>query len=144
MDEAFRNTGAFLMGRRMFDGGERPWGDDPPFHAPVFVVTHEARDDLVKDGGTTFLFVTSGVEDAVRQARAAAGEQDVSVTGGASIIQQLIEARLLDEVQVHVVPVLLGDGRRLFDGLVTGQVELECTRAIQSPSVTHLRYRVVK
>jgi dihydrofolate reductase len=140
LDEAFRNTGAFVMGRRMFDHAEGPWGDDPPFHAPVFVLTHRDREPLVKEGGTTFTFVTDGVESAVEQARAAAGEKDVSVAGGASAIQQCLGADLLDELQVHLVPVLLGEGVRLFDQL--DDIELEVTRVIESPGVTHLRFNV--
>lgn len=144
LDESFRNTGAVVMGRRMFDVGEGPWGDNPPFHMPVFVVTHDAREELVKEGGTTFSFVTDGIESALQQAKAAAGDKDVSVAGGANIIQQYLSAGLLDEIQIHLVPVLLGEGRRLFDHLGTDQMELELTRLIESPGVTHLRFRVAK
>ena len=141
LDESLRNTGAFVIGRRMFDFGEGPWGDNPPFHLPVFVVTHDARASLVKEGGTTFTFVTGGIESALEQARAAAGDKDVSVSGGANVIQQLVTAGLLDEIQLHIAPVLLGDGRRLFDGFDTGTIELERLRVVDSPSVTHLQYR---
>jgi dihydrofolate reductase len=144
-------TGAVVMGRRMFSGGEGPWeddpnadgwwGDDPPFHVPVFVLTHHARETVTKQGGTSFIFVTEGIEAALEQARAAAEEKDVSLGGGASVIQQYLKAGLLDELQVHVAPVLLGDGTLLFDRLETGPVELEATRVIASPSVTHLRYQ---
>ncbi len=144
LDEAFRNTGAVVMGRRMFNLGEGPWGDNPPFHMPVFVVTHDARETVVKEGGTTFTFVTDGIERALKQAKTAAGDKDVSVAGGANIVQQYIKAGLLDEIQIHLVPVLLGVGRRLFDHLGTEQIELESTRVIESPGVTHLRFRVVK
>lgn len=102
LDEAFRNTGAFVMGRRMFDVGEVPWGDNPPFRLPVFVVTHDAREKLVKEGWTTFTFVTDGIESALEQASAAAGGRDVSVSGGANIVQQFIKAGLLDELQIHM------------------------------------------
>jgi dihydrofolate reductase len=140
MEEAIQNVGAVLMGRRMFDHGEEPWGDEPPFRVPVFVVTHRASEPLEKKGGTTFTFVTDGIESASEQAQAAAGEKDVSVAGGASVIQQLIEARLLDELQIHVVPVLLGGGVRLFDNV--SPRELELTRVIDSPGVTHMKFRV--
>ncbi len=139
LDEAFENTGAFVMGRRMFDLAEGRWGDDPPFHAPVFVLTHKAQEPLVKEGGTTFTFVTDGVESAVEQARAAAGGGDVSVPGGANAIQQCLKAGLLDELQVHLVPVLLGDGVRLFAQL--DGIELVIARVIESPGVTHLRFQ---
>jgi len=139
LDEAFRNVGAFVMGRRMFNHGEKPWGDNPPFHMPVFVVTHKPKRMLTKEGGTTFTFVTNGIEGALEQARAAAGSKDVSVAGGANIVQQFLKARLLDEIQIHLVPLLLGGGRRLFEHL--SETELVPTRVIESPSVTHLKYR---
>jgi dihydrofolate reductase len=142
--EGFEGTGAFVMGRRMFDLAEEPWGDDPPFHGPVFVVTHRGREELVKQGGTTFRFVTDGLESALEQATAAAGDKDVSVAGGADVIQQSLAAGLLDEIQVHVAPVLLGEGRRLFDRLGPTQIELQATRVIESPEVTHLRYRIAR
>jgi dihydrofolate reductase len=154
VEESLRNTGAVVMGRKMFSGGEGPWeddpnreawwGDDPPFHVPVFVLTHHARETVTKQGGTTFTFVTEGIEAALEQARAAAGDRDVLVAGGASVVQQALEAGLVDELQIHVAPVLLGDGVRLFDDPGAAQVELEATRVIESTAVTHLRYRVVK
>jgi dihydrofolate reductase len=143
LDEAFKNTGASIVGRRMFDnaGG---WGENPPFRTPVFVLTHQAREPLVKGGGTTFTFVTDGIESALAQAKAAAGAKNVAVGGGANVAQQFIEAGLLDEIQIHLVPVLLGAGIRLFAHLGTEHVDLESTRVIASPGVTHLRFRVVK
>lgn len=143
VEESVRDTGAVVLGRRMFDNA-KGWGDEPPFHVPVFVLTHEAREDLAKQGGTTFTFVNDGVESALAQARAAAGDKNVAVAGGASTIQQFLSAGLLDELQMHVVPVLLGGGVRLFDGLETESVELETTRVVESPGVTHLKFRVVK
>jgi dihydrofolate reductase len=119
VDEAIESTGAYVMGRRMFGGGEGSWGDepwegwwgeDPPFHVPVFVLTHHAREPLAKQGGTTFTFVTDGIESALDQARAAAGDKDVAVAGGADVAQQYLRAGLLDDLQVHVAPLLLGDG----------------------------------
>jgi dihydrofolate reductase len=144
LDEAFKNTGAIVMGRRMFDIAEAPWGDNPPFHMPVFVVTHRAREQVVKQGGTTFTFVTDGIESALERAKAIAGDKDISVAGGANIVQQYLKAGLLDEIQIHLIPILLGGGRRLFDQLDTQQIEMETTRVIESPGVTHLRFSVVK
>ena len=151
--ESFTASGAIIMGRRMFSGGQGPWeddpnadawwGDNPPFHVPVFVLTHHPRETVTKQGGTTFIFVTDGIEAALEQATAAAGDNDVGVAGGASVAQQYIKAGLLDEMLIHVTPVLMGAGVRLFED-ADGQVELECTQAINSPAVTHLRYRVVK
>ncbi len=143
-------NGAVVMGRRMFSGGEGPWeddpnadgwwGDDPPFHIPVFVLTHHPRDPVVKEGGTSFTFATDGIEAALEQAQAAAGEKDVQVGGGAELVQQYLNAGLLDELNIHLVPVLLGNGGvRLLDGLEPA--ELELTRLIESDAVTHLRYR---
>jgi dihydrofolate reductase len=157
-DEVVRETldtaGAVLMGRRMFSGGEGPWeddpvadgwwGDDPPFRVPVFVLTHHARETVAKQGGTSFIFVTDGLESALAQAREAAGDKDVSVAGGASLVQQCIEAGLLDEMQIHLVPVFLGGGVRLFDQLGDTRRDLEVERAIHSPAVTHVKYRLPK
>jgi dihydrofolate reductase len=150
--EGVGSTGAVVMGRRMFSGGSGPWeddpradgwwGEDPPFRKPVFVVTSHAREPLPKQGGTTFTFVTDGVESAVEQARAAAGDKDVSVAGGASVAQQILRAGLLDEMQLHIAPVLLGGGTRLFEHGPDGW--LERIHLVDSPAVTHLRYRVVK
>jgi dihydrofolate reductase len=152
--ESLDTAGAVLMGRHMFSGGEGPWeddpvadgwwGDDPPFGVPVFVLTHHARETVTKDGGTSFIFVTGGIEAALDQAREAAGDKDVAVAGGANLVQQYLKAGLFDEMQIHVAPVLLGDGVRLFDQLGDAQLELEVTRAIHSPAVTHVSYRVVK
>jgi dihydrofolate reductase len=150
--EAIEAVGAHVMGRQMFGGGEGPWGDepwegwwgdDPPFRAPVFVLTHHPREPLVKQGGTTFTFVTDGIESAVEQARAVAGGKDVAVAGGASAVQQALNAGLVEEFQLHVVPVFLGGGVRLFEGIDPG-IELEPARVVDSPSVTHLEYRVLK
>jgi len=151
IEESLRATGAVVMGRKMFSGGEGPWendpradgwwGDDPPFHVPVFVLTHHARETKPMEGGTAFIFVTDGIEAALEQARAAAGDKDVHLAGGASVVQQYLKAGLLDELQVHLAPVLLGDGTLLFDRLGTGPVQLEATRVIASPFVTHLRFQ---
>lgn len=142
--ESFARTGAYVMGRRMFDEGEVGWPDPPPFRAPVFVLTHRAREPWVRRGGTTFTFITDVVERAVEEAKEAAGDKDVRIAGGANVIQQAIEAGLVDELQIHLAPVLLGKGVRLFDGIDPEHVELEKTRVIDSPWVTHLGYRIVK
>ena len=108
-------AGAYVMGRRMFDAGEIPWGDDPPFRAPVFVVTHRPREVLERQGGTSFTFVTDGIERALELAQAGRRRQDVAVAGGGELLRQVLAAGLLDQLELHIVPVLLGDGQRLFD-----------------------------
>jgi dihydrofolate reductase len=142
LEEAMGNLGAIIFGRRMFDLAQG-WGDEPPFHAPVFVLTHEAREPLPKAGGTTFIFVNDGIESALRQAQASAGDKDVGIAGGANTIQQYLSAGFVDEFQIHVVPLLLGGGVRLFDQAPT-ELAVEKTRVIESPRVIHLKYRVVK
>ncbi len=143
------NVGAVIMGRNMFGGAPGPWGDDPwrgwwgddpPYHSPVFVLTHHAREPLEMQGGTTFHFVTDGIESAFEQARAAAGDQDVSVAGGAGAVQQYLAAGLLDEVLVSIAPVILGSGARLFDNLGDPKPTLTQVEAIEAPGVTHIRY----
>jgi dihydrofolate reductase len=149
LEESIENIGATLMGRNMFGGhgawGDEPWdgwwGDDPPFHTPVFIVTHHAREPVTKKGGTTFVFVTDGIESALEQARAASGGKDVALGGGARVAQQYLKAGLIDEMQLHIVPIILGDGARLFDNLEGSDVRLECTRVVEAPDVTHLTYR---
>ena len=140
--ESMSASGAVVVGKRMFDNAHG-WGDEPPFGKPVFVLTHTAREPLTK-GDTTFTFVTEGIESAVEQAKAAAGEQDVSIGGGASTAQQALKAGLVDEVRLTFAPILLGGGVALFDGLGPDDVELEVTRVVEGPKATHVRYRVVK
>jgi dihydrofolate reductase len=142
LDELYARTGAILMGRRMFDVGVEPWGDPPPFHMPVFVLTHEVLDPIPMQGGTTYTFVTDGSEAGLDQAKAAAGEKDVGIWGGAKITQQYLAAALVDEMQIHLVPILLGDGVRLFENLPADRIELRRTRTIATPSATHLRFTV--
>jgi dihydrofolate reductase len=137
--EVLADGGATIVGRRMFDLAEE-WGDNPPFHHDVFVVTHRPRQTLAKDGGTTFYFVDS-IEGAINAATKSAGGKSVYVGGGASIIQQLIKAGMVDELQIHVAPVLLGGGRPLFND-VGEKIELEPTRVISSPKVTHIKYKL--
>jgi dihydrofolate reductase len=151
LEESLENVGAAVMGRNMFgppgggpwgDGRWKGWwGDDPPYHYPVFVVTHHAREPLEMEGGTTFHFVTDGIDSALDQAREAARGKDVTLWGGGHIVQQYLAAGLLDELELHVVPVLLGDGARPFGG--DTEVQLEQVRAVEAPGVTHLKYRVV-
>jgi dihydrofolate reductase len=150
--ESWDGLGAVLMGRRMFSGGEGGWegdpmadgwwGDDPPYEVPVFVLTHHAREPLSMQGRIAFTFVTGGIAAALDEARAVAGGKDVLVAGGASVAQQYLNAGLLDELQIHLVPLLLGDGVRLFEAV--DERKLELTRVIESPAVTHLKYRVLK
>jgi dihydrofolate reductase len=151
VEEITERTGAYVMGRRMFSGGAGPWetdpnaggwwGDEPPFHAPVFVVTHHARPPLELTG-TTFTFVTDGVESAVTQARAAAGDRDVQVAGGAEVVCQALELGLLDELQVHTAPVVLGGGTALSLGVAPAALGIADT--IATPQATHVRYRITR
>ena len=144
--ESFEAAGAYVMGRRMADGGEVPWGDEPPFRAPVFVVTHRPRPTVVRKGGTSFTYVTDGVASAVAQARAAAGGKDVAVSGGGTLFRQVLRAGLLDEFELHIAPVVLGTGMRLFDAdLAVDEfeaIELTPTRVVSAPQITHIRYAV--
>jgi dihydrofolate reductase len=150
--EGLERTGAVIMGRRMFSGGEGSWGadpnadawwgDNPPFHVPVFVLTHHDRAPVEKEGGTTFTFVTDGIETALEQARAAAGEKDVTLAGGASVAQQYLRAGLLDELQIHIAPILLGGGISLFGDLGPDLPALKVTGVVESPLAAHLRYEV--
>jgi dihydrofolate reductase len=146
MRETFESAGAYVMGRRMADGGEVPWGEEPPFRAPVFVVTHRPRQTLERKGGTSFTYVTDGLTSAVEQAKAAAGSKNVAVAGGGTLVRQVLAAGLLDELELHIVPVVLGTGMRLLDadlGLgVKEGIELTPTRVVHTPDVTHIRYSV--
>jgi dihydrofolate reductase len=152
VERTLAETGAFVMGRRMYSGGSGPWaddpnaggwwGDNPPFHVPVFVVTHEPREPREMDGGTTFTFVTDGFAAAVERARGAAGGRDVQIAGGGSMVQQALALGLLDELQLHVAPIFLGGGVSLFEGVAPGGAEL--VDAITTPHATHLHYRVVR
>lgn len=152
VEDALENIGATVMGRNMFGGGPGPWGDDlwdgwwgedPPFHTPVFVLTHHAREPLKKQSGTTFFFATNGIESALEQAKEVATGKDVSLGGGANVAQQYLAAGLIDELQLNIVPVLLGDGTRLFENIASTNVKLEPVRVVEAPGVTHLKYRVV-
>jgi dihydrofolate reductase len=152
IEEGQSNIGATIMGRNMFGGGPGPWsddppwkgwwGDNPPFHVPVFVLTHHPRESLKMEGGTSFTFVTDGIESAFEQARQAAGGQDVAIGGGANVVQQYLAAGLVDEFELHIAPILLRGGVRLLENV--GDLELEQVRAIEAPDVTHIKYRVIK
>jgi dihydrofolate reductase len=151
VEESRAGIGAGVMGRNMFGpvgGGAWDaqwtgwWGDDPPYHCPVFILTHHLRDPVAMAGGTTYHFVTDGIESALEQAREAAGGNDVMLWGGAEVVNEYLAAGLLDELELHVVPVLLGGGARLFENVGAAHVQLQQVRAVQAPGVTHLKYRV--
>jgi dihydrofolate reductase len=144
VDEIYASTGAVLIGKRMFDVGFEPWGDPPPFGMPVFIVTHEKREPVPMQGGTTYTFVTDGIEAALKLARAAAGDKNVGIWGGANIMRQYLKAGLLDEMQIHLIPILLGNGIRLFEDLDPEGNELRRKGLIETPGATHFRFEVVK
>ena len=150
VEESVANIGATVMGRNMFGGHPGPWktgepwngwwGDDPPFHHPVFVLTHHAREPLVLEGGTTFMFVADGIGAALDRAQRAAGGRDVSLAGGANAARQYLAAGLVDEMEINLVPILLGSGERLFDGIGDDLHGLELVRTVAAPNVTHLKF----
>ena len=142
LEETFNRTGVSIMGKRMFEGGEMFWPEEAPFHTPVFVVTHQARAPWERPGGTTFYFVNDGIESALRQARAAAGERDIRLAGGANLILEYLNAGLVDEFSLAVSPVFFGEGTRLFEGIDQSKNELVIVEALHSPHTTHLRYAV--
>jgi dihydrofolate reductase len=149
VEEGTTNIGATVMGRNMFGGHPGPWnsaepwtgwwGKNPPYHHPVFVLTHHRREPLTLEGGTTFTFVTDGIESALDQARAAAGGQDVTLAGGANVAQQYLNAGLVDEMDINLAPIVLGGGERLFDG-VNDLHGLELVRTVAAPNVIHLKF----
>lgn len=140
--ETFQRTGASVMGKRMFDAGEKMWPEAAPFHTPVFVVTHEKRDPWERPGGTTFHFVNDGIETALDLAREAADGRDVRIAGGGATILEYVNAGLIDEFSIALSPVLFGSGIRLFDGVDASRVALEPIRSEPSKRVTHLTYAV--
>ncbi len=152
-EERFANIGATIMGRNMFGPIRGPWpdeswrgwwGENPPFHHPVFVLTHHPREALEMAGGTTFHFVSDGIESALAQATDAAQGQDVSLPGGASVVNQYLAAGLVDQIDVSIVPLILGAGERLFEGLERGALKLKQIRAVDAPGVTHIKYEIVR
>ena len=148
--KAITSHKAYIMGRNMFGPGRGEWdtswrgwwGEDPPYHAPVFVLTHHKRDPLPMQGGTTFHFVTDGIDSALRQAKAAAGGGSIGIAGGANVVRQYLKAGAIDELRLHIAPVVIGAGERLLDGLV--DLTLEPIEARHTPLVTHVRYRVLR
>jgi dihydrofolate reductase len=151
LDREDENVGAIIMGRNMFGGGPGPWsepawtgwwGENPPFHLPVFVLSHHEREPLICAGDTRFEFVTDGIAAALDRARDAAGAKDVAISGGAGVARQYLASGMLDDLLIHLVPVFLGDGVRLFDGSARPAVRLEQRRVIAAPGVTHLYYRL--
>lgn len=152
VEERRENIGATIMGRNMFGPIRGPWldeswrgwwGENPPYHHPVFVLTHHPREPLEMEGGTTFSFVNDGIKSALAQAKDAAGERDVWLAGGASVVNQYLAARLVNEIDISIAPVILGSGERLFDGVEHGFVHLKQIRAVDAPNVTHIKYEVI-
>jgi dihydrofolate reductase len=149
VDEVRAGVGAYIMGRKMFGGGDGEWdeswtgwwGTNPPYHVPVYVLTHHEREPLPMEGGTTFHFVTGGIESALEQAREAAGDKDVEIAGGASTVNQFLAAGLLEELYLHIAPLTLGGGERLFEDV--GNVVFEPIKVAGSPAATHIKYRVL-
>ena len=142
LEETYNRTGASIMGKRMFDGGEHAWPEEAPFHTPVFVLTKEVRTPWERPGGTTFHFVNDGIQSALQQARGVARDKDIRIAGGANVILQYVNSGLIDEFAVALSPVLLGAGLRLFEGIDPGRIALDIVEAINSPMVTHLNYRI--
>jgi dihydrofolate reductase len=142
LEETFARTGASIMGKRMFDGGERHWPEEAPFRTPVFVLTHQVRAPWVRPGGTVFHFVNDGIHRALERAREVVGDRDIRIAGGAQMIAHALAAGVVDEIQIALSPVLLGEGIRLFDGLEPNTPALRMMESVHSPHVTHLRYAV--
>lgn len=142
VEETFRRTGANIMGKRMFDGGETQWPDEAPFHTPVYVLTHQVREPWQRPGGTTFYFVNDGIDSALKQARDSAGDRDVRIAGGGATILQYMNAGLVDEFTITLAPVVFGAGVRLFEGIDASRIAVKPVRAEPSTLVTHLTYAV--
>jgi dihydrofolate reductase len=143
LEATFARIGANIMGRRMFEEGEAHWPEDAPFHRPVFVLSHKAREPWVRKGGTTFYFVTDGIASALKKAREAAGSKDVRICGGADCVRQYLNAGEVEELTLHVSQSLMGKGLRLYDGLDANRFSLEQTGALVGKAVTHLTYKVI-
>jgi dihydrofolate reductase len=144
VEATFGRTDAYVLGKRMFEESEANWPENPPFRGPVFIVTHQPRDPWERKGGTTFYFVNDGIYSALEKAKQAAGGKDVRIGGGANIIQQFLKEQLIDEFRIHLAPVMLNEGVKLFDHLEDKNIELEKTEAIDSSGVTHLRYDILR
>jgi dihydrofolate reductase len=132
--------GANIMGKRMFEQGERAWPEEAPFHTPVYVLTHQQREPWVRPGGTTFHFVSGGAESALRQARESAGDRDIRIAGGANVVQQYLNMGVVDELEIALAPVLFSSGRRLFENLHESVPQFRIDKVLEGPSATHLRY----
>lgn len=143
IEKTFSRIGANIMGRHMFEEGEANWPEDAPFHTPVYVLTHQQRDPWKRKGGTTFYFTSEPIDKVLQKARQDAGDKDVRISGGASVIQQYLNAGLIDEFSIHIVPMLMGDGKRLFGNLQKEKFSFQIDNVIQSPLVTHIFYKVV-
>jgi dihydrofolate reductase len=135
-----QRSGANILGKRLFEQGEISWPEDAPFHTPVFVLTHEKREPWVRPGGTTFYFVNDGVESALEQARAAAGDRDIRISGGANVIQQYLNMGVVDELEIALAPVFFGSGRRLFENQQESMPQFRIDKVVDTPDATHLRY----
>jgi dihydrofolate reductase len=144
VESVLERTGVSIMGKNMFDEGERGWPEEAPFRTPVFVVTHEVREPWERKGGTTFYFVNDGIRAALRRAREVAGGKDIRISGGADVVRQFLNAGLVDELMLSLAPTFLGNGLRLFDGIDVDASDLQIADVMSSPNVTHLRYAVTK
>ena len=142
LNEVISRTGACIMGKRMFEEGETNWPENAPFHTPVYVLTKQVREPWERKGGTTFYFVNDGLESALQKAKQAAGHKDIRISGGANVIQQFLNAGLVDDFTIHFSPVLLGKGVRLFDSIDKSKFTIDVLETINSPLVTHLHYKV--
>jgi dihydrofolate reductase len=140
LQQTAKRTGANIMGKRMFDQGEHSWPEEAPFHTPVYVLTRERREPWVRPGGTTFYFVNDGIEAALQQARASASERDVQIAGGAHVIQQYLNAGVVDELEIALAPVLFGGGRRLFENISDTVAGFKIDKVLDTPLATHVRY----
>ena len=143
LEQVFDRTGVSIMGKRMFDAGEKSWPEEPPFHTPVFVLTHQVRAPWVRKGGTTFYFINDGIQNALQRAREVCGDKDIRISGGANLALQYLNAGVVDELMLSVTPTFLA-GKRLFDGIDPSLVGLQISEVLASPKVTHLRYAVTR
>src|SRR5688572_14126588 len=142
VNEIINRSGASIMGKRMFVEGEANWPENAPFHTPVYVLTHEVREPWERKGGTTFYFINDGIEIALQEAKQAAGDKDIRIAGGADTIQQYLNAGLVDDFTINFSPIMLGKGVRLFDNIDKGKFTIDIAEAVNSPQVTHLRYKL--
>lgn len=144
LEKLFNRIGANILGKRMFEEGEANWPEEAPFNTPVFVLTNTPREPWERPGGTTFYFTNESIETVLEKAKASAGDKDVRITGGANTIQQYLNAGLIDELTIHLVPIMLTNGIRLFEGINKDKISFEIIDVVKSPEVTHLTYRVIR